>query len=370
MLRKIAVLAMGVACSTCAFSQDSTKKSNFALSGSADVYYRYNFNNYKEKPFNNKTSFTNSHNSFELGMVSLKAEHSIGKVGMVADLGFGKRGQEFSYNEQASEDDKSTVIIKQLYLTYAVSDKIKFTVGSWGTHIGYEVLDAYLNRNYSMSYLFSYGPFFHTGLKADISLGGTSAVMVGITNPTDFKSASAAPKMFIGQFSTGSKDGKLKAFLNYQGGKYTEEARLSQYDVVATYAASSKFSLGVNGSLQSRSAKGADDKWGDSESWYGAALYLNVDPIDWFGLTLRTEYFDNKKNVLGVDGLGTSFFVPTLSANFKIDNLTIIPEFRFDNAKDDVDRTITPGGTNVFSKKDGTAVKSTGSFTLALAYHF
>jgi hypothetical protein len=303
-------------------------------------------------------------------MITLKAEHSIGKVGLVADLGFGKRGQEFSYNEQASEDDKSTVVIKQLYLTYAVSDKIKFTMGSWGTHVGYEVLDAYLNRNYSMSYLFSFGPFFHTGLKADISLGGTSAVMVGITNPTDFKSASAAPKMFIGQFSTGSKDGKLKAFLNYQGGKYAEKARLSQFDVVATYAASDKFSLGVNGSLQTRSAKDATDKWSDSENWYGAALYLNVDPVSWMGLTLRTEYFDNKKNVLAVDGLGTSFFVPTLSANFKIDNLTIIPEFRFDNAKDKVDKTITPGGTNVFSKKNGEAVKSTGSFILALAYHF
>ncbi|WP_315821048.1 outer membrane beta-barrel protein [Paraflavitalea speifideaquila] len=157
--------------------------------------------------------------------------------------------------------------------------------------------------------------------------------------------------MFIGQFSTGSKDGKLKAFFNYQGGKYAEKARLSQYDVVATYAASDKFSLGVNGSLQSRSAKDATDKWSDSENWYGAALYLNVDPVNWFGLTLRTEYFDNKKNVLGVDGLGTSFFVPTLSANFKIDNLTIIPEFRFDNAKDKVDNTITPGGTLYFQRK-------------------
>jgi hypothetical protein len=369
MLRKLSVLAISVACSTCAISQDSTKKSNLVISGSADAYYRYNFNDFKEKPYNNKTSFTNSHNSFELGMATIKAEHSIGKVGMVADIGFGKRAQEFSYNEQGSEDDKITVAIKQLYLTYAATDKIKFTLGSWGTHVGYEVLDAYLNRNYSMSYLFSYGPFFHTGLKADISLGGSSALMVGITNPTDFKSASAAPKMFIGQFSTASKNGKLKTFLNFQGGKYLDEARLTQYDLVATYAATSKFSLGVNGSLQSRSFKGLDDKWSDSEKWWGAALYLNLDPIDWFGLTLRTEYFDNEKNVLAVEGLGTSFIVPTLSANFRIDNLTIIPEFRFDSAKDDIDNTLGTGA-NVFSKKSGAPSKSTGSFILAATYHF
>lgn len=355
MLRKFSVLAIGMACSTCAFSQDSTKKSNFNISGSADVYYRYNFANPTKDPafdhYNNFTSFTNTHNTFALGMASIKVEHSIGKVGMVADLGFGKRAEEFSYN-----DENTQLAVKQLYVTYAPSDKIKFTLGSFGTHIGYELLDAYLNRNYSMSYGFSYGPFFHTGLKADISLGGTSALMVGVTNPTDFKSASVEPKMFIGQFSTGTKDGALKAFLNYQGGKYDDVSRLTQFDLTATLAASAKFGLGLNATWQSRSAKGTDDKWSDSESWYDAALYVNYDPISWFGLTLRGEYFNDKKDVLGFN---TSIVAPTLSANFKIDNLTIIPEFRFDNAKDEM-----------FLKHNLTPTKSTGSFILAATYHF
>lgn len=361
MLRKISVLAIGVASSTCALSQDSTKKTNFVISGSADVYYRYNFNNPtitdKEDDnytsFNNYTSFTNTHNTFALGMASLKVEHSIGKVGMVADLGFGKRAEEFSYN-----DENTQFAIKQLYLTYAVSDKVKFTLGSFGTHVGYELVDAYLNRNYSMSYMFSYGPFFHTGLKADIGLGGSSALMVGITNPTDFKSASTEPKMFIGQFSTASKDGSIKGFLNFQGGKYLKDARLTQFDVVGTFGLSSQFNLGVNGTWQSRSAKGVDGKWGDSESWYGAALYLNYDPITWLGLTLRGEYFNDDKNVLGFD---TNIFTPTLSANFKIDNLTIIPEFRFDNASREI---------FIKSSSAPTYGKSTGSFILAATYHF
>lgn len=359
MLRKISVLAIGVACSTCAFSQDSTKKSNFVISGSADVYYRYNFANPTVKDetdpnfnyFNSPTSFTKTHNTFALGMASIKVEHSIGKVGMVADLGFGKRAEEFSYNDQNTQ-----LAIKQLYLTYAPSDKIKFTLGSFGTHVGYELVDAYLNRNYSMSYMFSYGPFFHTGLKADINLGGSTALMVGVTNPTDFKSASAEPKMFIGQLSTASKDGAVKGFLNFQGGKFTDVDRLTQLDVVGTFGISSQFNIGVNGTWQSRSSKGIDDKWGDSESWYGAALYLNYDPITWLGLTLRGEYLNDDKGVLGFN---TNIFTPTLSANFKIDNLTIIPEFRFDNASD-----------NLFLKHDLTPTKSTGSFILAATYHF
>src|SRR4051794_20779500 len=127
-----------------AFSQKDSTEPVFKLSGSADVYYRYNFNDPKEYPYNNLTSFTNSHNSFELNMASIKVEHSSKKVDMVADLGFGERAEEFSYNDAGSK-----VAIKQLYVSYSPSSKVKFTLGSWATHIGYEVIDAYLNRNYS-----------------------------------------------------------------------------------------------------------------------------------------------------------------------------------------------------------------------------
>ena len=96
---------------------------------------------------NNYTSFTNSQNSFELGMASLKADYAIGKVDGVIDLGFGRRAEEFSYNDQGA-----MAAIKQAYVSFAASDKVKFTMGKWGTHVGYELLDAYLNRNYSMDY--------------------------------------------------------------------------------------------------------------------------------------------------------------------------------------------------------------------------
>lgn len=352
MLKKICSFAILAFSFTGAFSQSDSSASSWPkISGSADVYYRYNFANPKEG-YNNLTSFTNSQNSFELGMASIKAEHSIGKVGMVADLGFGRRAEEFSYN-----DANTRFAIKQLYLTYAPSSSLKFTFGSWATHVGYELVDAYLNRNYSMSYMFSYGPFFHTGVKADISLGGKSALMLGVANPTDLKSASGMPKMIIGQFATASSNDKLKAYFNYQGGKYNDSSRLYQGDVVLTYAVSDKFNIGYNGTLQSRSAK-VDDKWASAKTWWGSALYLNADPSSLFGLTLRGEYFSDKDDALnyGFDG---SVFETTLSANFRIDNLTIIPEFRLDNSTQEL-----------FTKHSGEPTKSTGSFVLAATYHF
>ncbi len=114
--------------------------------------------------------------------------------------------------------------IKQAYVSYAPSDKVKFTMGKWFTHVGYEVPDAYLNRNYSMDYMFSYGPFFHTGLKMDVTLNSNFGFMVGVANPTDLSTASFAKKNFIGQVHLATSNSKLNAYLNYVGGKDMSDA--------------------------------------------------------------------------------------------------------------------------------------------------
>ncbi len=357
MFKKIVLLNFFSGLFLIAFSQDSTKVASFNLSGSADVYYRYNFNDPQGEFLNNLTSFTNTHNSFDLGMASIKAESSFGKVGMVADLGFGLRADEFSYTDYQGSS-YSRFAVKQLFLTFSPIEALKITAGSWATHIGYEVVDAYLNRNYSMSYMFSYGPFLHTGVKADFAISDKSAIMLGVANPTDFKTASGMPKTIIGQFSTSSKDDKLKAYLNFQGGRQTDSARMYQGDVVLTYALSDAFSLGYNGTYQSRSAKNVG-KWADGNSWWGSAIYVNADPVSWFGLTLRGEYINDEKTTLGIFGEEGNIFATTLSGNFKVDNLTIIPEFRFDNANNEI-----------FIKHDGTPSKNTTSFILAATYHF
>jgi hypothetical protein len=178
MLRKLLAPVFALGILTTAVAQDSSKVSPLSISGSADIYYKYDFG---ETRANNYTSFTNSHNRFEPGMASIKFEHKTGRVDMVADLGFGKRAQEFSYN-----DDGILQAVKQIYVSYSPNSIVKFTAGSWATHVGYELVDPQLNRNYSMSYMFTNGPFFHTGVKADFTFG-SSGFMIGVAKPTDFK---------------------------------------------------------------------------------------------------------------------------------------------------------------------------------------
>lgn len=321
---------------------DSAKKATTSFTGSVDGYYRFNFSEPKSGT-NNLTSFTNSNNSFELGMASVRVDHTVGKVSATADFGFGKRAQGFSYNDIGT----TLTAVKQAYVSYAPSDKVKFTFGKWATHCGWELLDAYANRNYSMSYGFTFGPFFHTGLKADISLGGKSALMLGIANPVDNVSATTSTKYIIAQFSTGTSNDKLKAYLNFHGG-----TGLTHFNLVVNGTLTDQLSIIYDGSLNST-------KIGTTNSsWKSHAVYFNYDPTRLLGLTLRADYFDDRKLYPLLNG-GKNIFAATVSGNLKFDNLTIIPELRVDNA-----------ANPIFTKGNGSGTKSTAGFILAAVYKF
>ncbi|MEP7251452.1 MAG: outer membrane beta-barrel protein [Ginsengibacter sp.] len=352
MIRKIFLAAVVFFCFLSTQAQSDSTNPAPTITGSVDAYFRYNFNDPKSGTTNNLTSFTNSQNSFQLGMASVRADHSWGKASATVDLGFGPRAEEFSYGDPSHS---TLFAVKQAYVSYAVSDKFKLTIGKWATHIGYEVTDAYLNRNYSMDYMFSYGPFSHTGLKAEIGLGEKSGLMFGVANTTDVVAEAGSRRYALAQFSTGTADDKVKAFLNYQG-SYGGSFNTSQFDLVLTGAVSDKFNIGYNGTVQTVKPDG-----GDSDSWWGSALYFTADPTAAFGITLRGEYFHNEKGVVGSGTLidGTNIFDVTLSPNFRVGNLTIIPELRLDNSK-----------LAIFEKNDGTATKSTVTGILAATYHF
>ena len=353
MLRKISFSAMALVCLSQASAQDSTKTEapvkTTTVTGSVDVYYRFNFANAK-KPLatNNATSFTNSHNSFELGMASVKLVHSFGKISGVVDLGFGTRAKEFSYNETGI-----TQSVKQAYVTFAPSSKVTFTAGKFATHVGYELLDPQLNRNYSMSYMFSYGPFSHTGLKMDVATSATTGFMIGISNPTDYISAPFNKKFVIAQFHAGTANGKFTGYLNYVGGKDTSKTSQHQVDLTILSKITDKFGIGFNGTIKSVKPDGLS-----SNTWSGAAIYLNVDPTEKLGLTLRAETFNDKKNITGY--FGTSIFETTLTLNIKpVAGLIIMPELRIDAAKDPY-----------FIKNDLSSSKSTASLLVAAIYSF
>ncbi len=339
---------------TAAPAEDDKKEPTLSITGSVDAYYRNDLSDVKT---NSYTSFTPLHNSFALGMASIKFEHKGKKVTAVADLGFGPRARDFSYT-----DDGITQAIKQAYVSYAPADWVKFTMGTWGTHVGYELLDPQLNRNYTMSYMFTNGPFSHTGFKAEFTKG-KSGFMIGVANPTDFRIPPEGlinKKSLLAQYSFAASD-NLKFFLNYVGGQNPDTSKTNQFDAVITAKVSDKFNVGFNGTVNSTQLWDGTKNI-ESKSWWGSALYLNFDPQSWFGLTLRGELFSDKNQFKAFSSAseGGSIFATTLSANFKTGGFIFIPEFRLDNANKKV----------LFTNKDGDLTKSAASFIFAAIYSF
>jgi hypothetical protein len=284
-------------------------------------------------------------------MVSIKLEHKTTRVDIVADLGIGPREQEYAYN-----DHGIVQTIKQLYISYTATTWLKFTAGTWTTHLCYEVLDASGNRNYSMSYIFSNTIFSHTGIRADLT-SGKNGFMVGISNPGDYRSIpteSYNNKQAIAQYSYAPTD-NLKFILNYVGGRDARNDRIHQYEFILADKFSNLFSINFDGSVNVSSM--AAEKYNYSRTWYGAALYLNADPKSWLGFTLRSEYFNDP------DGqhlpAPSSVFASTLSVNLKVHGFTLIPELRIDNAT-----------APIFFHHDDSPAHTAANFLLAAIYSF
>jgi hypothetical protein len=344
----------------------------FSLSGSVDTYFRTGFG---YKTYAPASSFANL-KGFGLGMVNLIASYEGEKVGFVGDLVFGPRGRDALFNVEGG-------IINQLFVYYNISDKVKLNLGQFNTFLGYEVISPAVNFHYSTSYLFSYGPFNHTGLRADFDLGGGMVAKLAVMNPTDILEFNPVNTYTLGgqighsndaggiwlNFLYGDQDGKLLKE-DFTGSMAYSAGSLFQADLTTGYNLGEKFYIGLNtsyqtvGSGEAFTAEGdVEDVDEDATSFFGVAIYPKVAFSESFSLGVRLEQFMIKKghlDIIGLDDKGNGNVTAlTLSANYKVGGLTIIPEVRMDMASEDS-----------FIDKNNKAQKSLSSFTLAAVYAF
>ena len=310
-MKKI-ILTLLVASSFLANAQEKEEKT-FTLSGTVDTYFRANLNaandDSKVAP---GSSFANAP-GFSLGMINLIAGYEGEKVGFIADLVYGPRGNDAVFGSPTG----SSQMVNQLYAYWNVSEKVKLTIGNFNTFLGYEVISPAANFNYSTSYLFSYGPFSHTGLKADFTLSENTSLMLAIMNPTD-----ATEYNPTGSYAFGAQLGLSGQYFNflYDSGAY-------EIDFTGGFDVSETFFLGLNAAYFSGD---------EAPGFYGAALYPQIATSDSFKIGLRTEYFV-EDGVFGAIGTGiedSSVFATTLTGNYSIGSLTIIPELRLDSASE------------------------------------
>lgn len=328
-MKKIILTSLFLAVSLVMSAQEEKK---FSISGSIDTYFRGNISGgtYDTAP---GSSFANQP-GFALGMINIIAGYEGEKVGFVADMVYGPRGTDAVFGSTTA----SSSIVNQLYAYWNVSDKVKITLGNFNTFLGYEVISPTANFNYSTSYMFSYGPFSHSGIKADFTLGENTSLMLAVMNPTD-----ATDFNPTGSYALGAQLGLYGQFINL-----LYDPAFFEIDYTGGFDLSEKLFLGINAAYNS----GNDGAPG----FYGAALYPQLATSDSFKIGLRSEYFkeDGAFGAIGAAGADASVIATTLTGNYTIGSLTIIPELRLDTAS-----------TGVFAGD-----KALSSFVLAAVYSF
>lgn len=350
----------------------------FTFSGSIDTYFHTTFknqNSYYGDAYAPSSSFADL-KGFGIGMVNLIASYSGDKAGFTADVVFGPRGQAAVFGTASGQ-----AIINQAFAFYKFSDKLTLNLGQFNTFLGYEVISPAVNFHYSTSYLFSWGPFNHTGARLDYASENGLVAKLAIMNPTDLVEFNPVNTYTLGgqigktsdkggiwvNFLYGDQDGTL----DQDNSQYLDASAgsLFQADVTLGYNLTDKFYLGFNASSQSTATGEEVDingdivsSGGESSSFLGFAVYPKLTLSESFSVGLRAEYFQIKNNhleIIGLDSNGDGSVMEfTLSGNYKVGGLTFIPEFRIDKTSED-------------SFFEGSTVKSVmPSLNLAAVYKF
>ena len=313
---------------------------HLSISGHAHSYYMYNTNN-PTSGSNGNRLYDGSHDEFGFAISQLSLLYDDSKTSFVLDLNLGPSASLVNANSVGETSD----VVQNAFIAHNLNDKFSVEFGKFGTHIGYEIIDATANMNYSTSYLFNYGPFYHVGGRVRYAMTDKYSLMVALYNNWDDLVDNNHSKTLGASFGFEPSE-NLSGSLNWIGGPEgtirpngnVSDFR-SLFDLVMNYQITPDFLLGFNGVYGT-----------DNESWYGAAAYFNYVFNQGFAATLRGEYFSDDT---GIRGLGTSVTALTLTGEFKLgdlEHLFLKPEIKYDLAETD----LFEGNTGAFNKRSQT----------------
>jgi hypothetical protein len=417
---------------------DSTDAGKLTVSGYIDTYYNHAFN----KPGSGNTmgntgtdalgtngaaggapagrAFDRLTDQFALGLVQIKTVYTNKKSEMVIDLTFGPNAELGNFGNQRVMSPGgfatgfypnngyqsvlygSSAAIKQAYFTYKATSKLSFTVGQFGTHIGYEVIDAPVNYHYSLSNLFNNGPFYHIGAKGNYAFSDKLGLMVGIVNNWDALTDWKTQKSAIAQLYVSPVKG-WNMYVNFIGGHnddgFKSNGRVSNlaapalnfasaynrylWDLTTGYQITDKFYLGLNAAwgFYSKSNDTTTAAWIKSTSmslssdgkakkvlpWGGIAFYANYAITDWLGIGARYEHFQDKYGVRYIGATNNSITV-TAPITLAAGHVIVKPEFRMDTSPSAWGTNTITGQTNYYYSKGSNGASTKTQTTLGCAF--
>jgi hypothetical protein len=282
--------------------------------------------------------FDNQANTFSVDLVEVvlqKAVANPGDAGFRIDL---TAGTFAGLTQSAGLSIGESADLQQAFVSYVapLGTGLRFDVGKFVTHMGYELIEGYdgYNDNYSRSLLFNYAiPLTHTGIKASYSITPRVGLTAMVVNGWDVAIDNNKSKSIGAQLALKPVD-PLAFYVNYIGGPENEGDNSSLrhvVDLVATLTVNPMLSLGVNADFGTEDGTSAITPGADGK-WSGFTGYAKVTTASPFSLGLRAETFKDEGGTrLGIGEARVNEF--TITPTFKFgSNFVVRAEGRYDSA--------------------------------------
>ena len=325
------------------------------FSGLVDVYYTYNFNKPPTGTMTPLRNFDVRHNQFSVSLLEFamnKTATADDRVGFRFDLQYGQLAQMFNGDPL---DNNALVNVQQAYVSYLapVGSGLTLDVGKFVTPVGFEPTESKDNNNYSRSFLYALGPYYHVGARVAYSLNDRVAIGGMLVNGWNATGDNNAGKT-VGASITVKPTAKLTLIENVIAGpEQTDDTKdvRTMYDTVATLTINDRVTAGLNYDFVKDAVAGTD------VNWQGVALYLRGQLTPRFALAPRFEIFKDRDGF--VTGTSQNLKEFTMTAEVKhSQGLIVRAEYRRDWSNE-----------NYFTKA-GRRVGDQQTFTVAFVYGF
>jgi hypothetical protein len=309
-----------------------------AVNAFVSTAYEYNANR-PATGANSYRVFDFNDNSFNLDVAELVVQIAASKPN---DAGFRvdfAAGNSIPQVAKTQDQNAAQFDLQQAFASYIApfGSGLRFDVGKYVTHMGYEVIEGYdgYNDNYSRSILFGYAiPFTHTGLKASYAFTSKVGGMVEVVNGWDLLRDNNHSKSVGAQLAL-TPVAPLSVLLNWIGGPElanNNHTKRNVFDVVAVLKATKALTLGLNGDYGKEDGTSAVSPGSDA-IWKGIAGYAALALTDKFSVALRGETFHDDGGVrLGTTTKATLSELTFTPAYKFTDHVILRGEARYDKA--------------------------------------
>jgi Putative beta-barrel porin-2, OmpL-like. bbp2 len=246
--------------------------------------------------------------------------------------------------------------LQEAYGSYKfdIGSGLTLKAGKFVTLLGYEVIEAPNNLNFSRSYLFAFSiPLTHVGALLSYQVFPWFSITAGTVVGWDVARDNNSTMSYTGQFAfTPIKD----LILNFNWITGAEQAHTNSnprtvLDYVITYTGIKNLTLGLNvdyGWEKDEAFLRASGTRADNDaSWWGWAAYVAYDWTEAFRTALRLEYMKDAEGVrtqLSPPGTKLDLWEVTATAQYKIwKGLVGRVEYRHDSANQKVFAIRAPG---------------------------